>query len=137
MRRRGRPMSTGLYVWRKTSRRENEDADRFVFWTDNLRYAFSSCVYNFPTSVTNISTPCLVSCTPLGPALEFQLTNPTGSSLNTFCGSSAFADNDVSTCEFCYSLTSQQAYLSNRTSPSFLAYLPAMSTSSNKQCHYI
>ncbi|CRG90078.1 hypothetical protein PISL3812_07119 [Talaromyces islandicus] len=79
----------------------------------NLRYAFTSCVYNFPEPVTDVSTPCLVSCTPLGPALNFQLTDPVGNSLTTFCGDTAFADNTVSTCEFCYSLTSQQAFLAN------------------------
>jgi len=82
-------------------------------WIDNLRYAFTSCVYNYREPVTNVSTPCLVSCTPLGPALDFQLTNPVGNSLTTFCGDTAFADNTVSTCEFCYSLTSQQAFLAN------------------------
>lgn len=85
----------------------------FLFLTDNLRYAFTSCVYNYPEPVTNVSTPCLVSCTPLGAALDFQLTDPVGNSLATFCGDSAFADNTVSTCEFCYSLTSQQAFLAN------------------------
>ncbi|KAH8700173.1 hypothetical protein BGW36DRAFT_124021 [Talaromyces proteolyticus] len=79
----------------------------------NLRYAFSSCVYNFPEPVTNVSTPCLVSCTPLGTALKFQLTSPVGNSLTTFCGDTAFADNTVSICEDCYALTSQQAFLTN------------------------
>ncbi|EED16422.1 conserved hypothetical protein [Talaromyces stipitatus ATCC 10500] len=79
----------------------------------NLRYAFSSCVYDFPVSVTNVSTPCLVSCTPLGPALNLQLTEPVGNSLENFCSSTSFADNIVTTCNNCYALTSQQAYLAN------------------------
>jgi len=32
---------------------------------------------------------------------------------NTYCGVSSFADNLVSTCEYCYALTSEQAYLAN------------------------
>ncbi|KAL1966415.1 hypothetical protein VTN77DRAFT_4557 [Rasamsonia byssochlamydoides] len=79
----------------------------------NLRYAFSACVYDYPASVTNVSTPCLVSCTPLSPALEFQLINPTPATMGSFCGDSAFADNVVTTCEQCYGLTSQQAFLAN------------------------
>lgn len=84
---------------------------------DNLRYAFSSCVFGFPEKVSNISTPCVVSCHPVEPALEFQLKDPNPSSLHTFCGDDSFADNDISQCKFCYGLTSQQAYLSNCTIP--------------------
>jgi hypothetical protein len=98
---------------------------------DNLRYAFTSCVYNYPEPVTNVSTPCLVSCTPLGPSLNFELTNPVGNSLTTFCGNTAFADNTVSTCEFCYSLTSQQAFLANCESRCPVPYM--RSTLTQKQ----
>lgn len=66
-------------------------------------------------SVTNVSTPCLVSCTSLGPALDMQLTDPTGNQLSTFCSSTSFADNVVTTCENCYTLTSQQSFFANCT----------------------
>ncbi|OKL56446.1 hypothetical protein UA08_08224 [Talaromyces atroroseus] len=79
----------------------------------NLRFAFTSCVYDYPVPVTNVSTPCLVSCTTLGPALEMQLTDPVGSDLSSFCNSTFFADNVVTTCENCYTLTTEQAYLTN------------------------
>lgn len=79
----------------------------------NLRFAFSACVYGFPVQVTNVSTPCLVSCQPLISSLEFGLTSPTSLTYNTYCGVSSFADNLVSTCEYCYALTSEQAYLAN------------------------
>ncbi|QGA20277.1 hypothetical protein EYB26_007979 [Talaromyces marneffei] len=79
----------------------------------NLRYAFSSCVYNYPVSVTNVSTPCLVSCTPLGPALDMSLINPIGNQLSNFCASTSFPDNVVTTCGNCYALTSQQSFFAN------------------------
>lgn len=86
---------------------------KLIFLTVNLRYAFSSCVYDYPVSVTNVSTPCLVSCTSLGPALDMALTDPTGNQLSTFCSSTSFADNVVTTCENCYALTSQQSFFAN------------------------
>lgn len=79
----------------------------------NLRYAFTSCVYDYPVEVTNVSTPCLVSCTSLGPALELQLTDPVDNQLDSFCSSTSFADNVVDTCEACYALTEAQAFLAN------------------------
>ncbi|RAO71479.1 uncharacterized protein BHQ10_007491 [Talaromyces amestolkiae] len=79
----------------------------------NMRYAFSSCVYDYPVSITNVSTPCLVSCTSLGPALDMALTDPVGNQLSTFCSSTSFADNVVTTCENCYALTSQQSFFAN------------------------
>lgn len=79
----------------------------------NLRYAFSSCVYDYPVSITNVSTPCLVSCTSLGPALDMALVDPIGNQLSQFCSSTSFADNVVTTCENCYALTSQQSFFAN------------------------
>lgn len=80
---------------------------------DNLRYAFSTCVYGFPASVGNTSTPCLVSCQPMSTAIEFDLQAPTSVSFDAFCGVSSFTDNLIDQCEFCYSLTSDQLYLAN------------------------
>lgn len=63
----------------------------------------------------NISSPCVVSCSSLEPALDQDLLNPT--SINSFewCASSAFADIVVDQCQFCYNLTTNQAYLGNCT----------------------
>lgn len=83
----------------------------------NLRYAFSSCVYGFPEQVANISSPCVVSCQSLSSALEYDLDDPSGVNFDTWCGTSSFADNVISQCEFCYNLTSNmtdsQVYLAN------------------------
>ncbi|GFG00449.1 hypothetical protein IFM61392_01390 [Aspergillus lentulus] len=83
----------------------------------NLRYAFSSCVYGFPEQVANISSPCVVSCQSLSSALVYDLDDPSGVNFDTWCGASAFADNVISQCEFCYNLTSNmtdsQVYLGN------------------------
>lgn len=70
-------------------------------------------MYAFPEQISNISTPCVVSCTPLQPALQLDLTTPDPKTYNEFCTNSAFADNSVSTCEYCYALSSEQAYLAN------------------------
>ncbi|EAU34428.1 predicted protein [Aspergillus terreus NIH2624] len=79
----------------------------------NLRYAFSTCVYGFPESVANLSTPCTVSCQPLDSALEYDLANPSGVNFDTWCGASSFADNLISQCEFCFNLTQTEVYMAN------------------------
>ncbi|KAL2216717.1 hypothetical protein M432DRAFT_76720 [Thermoascus aurantiacus ATCC 26904] len=91
-----------------------ETGESDVLWgLYNLRYAFSTCVYGFPASVGNTSTPCLVSCQPMSTAIEFDLQAPTSVSFDAFCGVSSFTDNLIDQCEFCYSLTSDQLYLAN------------------------
>ncbi|RAL05963.1 uncharacterized protein BO80DRAFT_397334 [Aspergillus ibericus CBS 121593] len=79
----------------------------------NLRFAFSACVYGYPVSINDISTPCLVSCLGLDGALEFDLLNPNENNLRAWCSTSAFADNQIETCEFCYNLTGNQVYMAN------------------------
>ncbi|KAL4891006.1 hypothetical protein BDV59DRAFT_76368 [Aspergillus ambiguus] len=79
----------------------------------NLRYAFSTCVYGFPESVNNLSTPCTVSCQPLSSALEYDLENPSGVNFDTWCGASSFADNLITQCEFCFNLTTTEVYIAN------------------------
>lgn len=86
--------------------------------TDNLRYAFTSCVFGFPESVNNISSQCTVSCQSLDTALEYDLKNPSGDNVDTWCGVSSFADNIISQCEFCYNLTTTQVYMANCKYPS-------------------
>ena len=77
----------------------------------------SSCVFGFPASFSNISSPCPVSCDPVRPAVEADITNPSSSNFNSWCGTSTFADNVVNSCEFCYNLTAtqnqKQVYLAN------------------------
>jgi hypothetical protein len=83
----------------------------------NLRYTVSSCVFGYPASFSNISSPCPVSCDPVRPAVEADITNPSSSNFNSWCGTSTFADNVVNSCEFCYNLTAtqnqKQVYLAN------------------------
>ncbi|KAL2836574.1 hypothetical protein BJY01DRAFT_54815 [Aspergillus pseudoustus] len=83
----------------------------------NLRYAFTSCVYGYPEKVSNISNSCPVACQELESALEFELTDPSPLSLDTWCGTSSFADNEITDCNTCYNLTydevTRQVYLAN------------------------
>ena len=74
-------------------------------FVDNLRYTFTSCVYGYPKSVSNISTQCTVNCQPLDRALEFDLTDPGANNFYTWCGTSSFADNGITKCEKCYNFT--------------------------------
>lgn len=84
---------------------------------DNLRFAITSCLFGFPNQVVNMSSPCVVSCQDLEPALETNLLDPNGFNFGTWCGSSAYADNDIDQCEFCYNLTVnqkvQQVFIAN------------------------
>lgn len=81
-------------------------------------------MYGFPEQVANISSPCVVSCQSLSSALKYDLDDPSGVNFDTWCGASAFADNVISQCEFCYNLTSNmtdsQVYLGNCVLLSFL-----------------
>lgn len=91
--------------------------------SDNLRYAFSTCVFAYPTFAGNTSSQCPVACAGIQPAVEVDLTNPSASNFQNWCRSTSFADNIVNTCEFCYNLTSAkvspgsggQVYLANCT----------------------
>lgn len=82
---------------------------------DNLRYAFTSCLYGYPRQVANISSPCVVSCSSLQPALDQNIENPSAYGFFEWCGSSAFADVVVTQCHECYNLTTNQIYLGNCT----------------------
>ncbi|KAL4885588.1 hypothetical protein BJY04DRAFT_180034 [Aspergillus karnatakaensis] len=83
----------------------------------NLRFAFSSCSYGFPESVSNISSSCTVACEDLEPALEYDLRTPNGQNFDTWCGTTSFADNEVNDCGRCYNLTgnepNSQVYMAN------------------------
>lgn len=80
---------------------------------DNLHYAFSTCAHGHPSQVGNYSSPCIVTCSSLAPALDSQLVNPDPVNLFDWCSSSAFAGVVVDQCTFCYNLTTNQAYLAN------------------------
>lgn len=84
---------------------------------DNLRYAVSECVFGYPDSFSNISSPCPVSCDAIRPAVETNIKDPSPDNFNSWCGTSTFADNVVNSCEFCYNLTAvqnqKQVYLAN------------------------
>ncbi|CAG8909416.1 unnamed protein product [Penicillium egyptiacum] len=79
----------------------------------NLRYAFSTCVFGSPDSISNVSSPCPVACDGVRLAVETHIENPDTSNLNSWCETPSFADNVVNTCEFCYNLTSSQVYMAN------------------------
>ncbi|CAG7964774.1 unnamed protein product [Penicillium nalgiovense] len=79
----------------------------------NLRYAFSTCVFGSPDSISNVSSPCPVACDGVRLAVETHIEDPDTSNLNSWCDTPSFADNVVNTCEFCYNLTSSQVYMAN------------------------
>ncbi|KAJ5610559.1 hypothetical protein N7510_007278 [Penicillium lagena] len=79
----------------------------------NLRYAFTTCVFAYPESISNISSPCTVACQDISPAVETGLDNPGPFNFNSWCGSTSFADNVINTCEQCYNETTNQKYLAN------------------------
>ncbi|OJI98168.1 hypothetical protein ASPVEDRAFT_79829 [Aspergillus versicolor CBS 583.65] len=82
----------------------------------NLRYAFSSCVYGIPEKVANISNPCPVACEEVEGPATYDLDNPTGENLESWCNTATFADNEITACEVCYNLTSDsgsQMYIAN------------------------
>jgi len=83
--------------------------------TDNLRFAVSTCVFGYPESISNVSSPCPVACGTVQNAVQFDIENPNADNLGAWCDTASFADNVINTCEFCYNLTSNQVYLANCT----------------------
>ncbi|CAI7663438.1 unnamed protein product [Penicillium glandicola] len=81
----------------------------------NLRYAFSTCVFGVPDSISNVSSPCPVACDGVRVAVETDIRDPDTSNLDDWCDAPSFADNVVNTCEFCYNLTTTQVYMANCT----------------------
>lgn len=81
--------------------------------SDNLRFALTSCIFGYPVQVVNISSPCVVACQPLEPALQYELKNPSALNIDAFCSTSHFADNLVDECKLCYNRTTNQAFLAN------------------------
>ncbi|KAJ5543295.1 hypothetical protein N7535_005723 [Penicillium sp. DV-2018c] len=86
----------------------------------NLRYAFSTCVFGYPDSISNVSSPCPVACDGVRLAMATGIKNPDASNLDAWCDTPSFADNVVDTCEFCYNMTSDrgnmgsdQVYMAN------------------------
>ncbi|KAJ5659353.1 hypothetical protein N7507_005804 [Penicillium longicatenatum] len=79
----------------------------------NLRFAVSSCVFGYPESISNLSSPCPVACGTVQEAVQFDLEDPSADNLDTWCNTASFADNVINTCEFCYNLTDNQVYLAN------------------------
>ncbi|KAJ5142835.1 uncharacterized protein N7515_001622 [Penicillium bovifimosum] len=91
-----------------------ETGDSDVNWAlYNLRYAFSTCVFGYPDSISNVSSPCPVACDGVRLAVENDIDEPDVSNLAAWCETPSFADNVVDTCEFCYNMTTQQVYIAN------------------------
>lgn len=84
---------------------------------DNLRYAFSTCVYGFPTEKISVSTPCQVSCERLRGAIEHNLdTNTTIVEDLSYCNRPGFQDTVViNRCAKCYGRMDDVAYMANCT----------------------
>ncbi|KAJ6017819.1 hypothetical protein N7451_001198 [Penicillium sp. IBT 35674x] len=79
----------------------------------NLRFALSTCVFGYPESISNVSSPCPVACGTVQDAVQFELEDPNADNLGAWCDTASFADNVINTCEFCYNLTTNQIYLAN------------------------
>ncbi|KAJ5731316.1 uncharacterized protein N7483_005824 [Penicillium malachiteum] len=79
----------------------------------NLRYALSTCVFGYPSSISNTSSPCPVACGTIQDAIQYDITDPTVNNIGLWCDTASFADNVISVCEFCYSLTWNQLFLTN------------------------
>ncbi|KAK2861181.1 hypothetical protein FQN49_004464 [Arthroderma sp. PD_2] len=87
-------------------------AETDVNW-DNLRFAFSTCIYGFPVVKQSLSTPCQVTCQSLSDPIQYEQLRPVGERLYDFCGDSAFSDKDITDCTICYSLTENEKFLAN------------------------
>ncbi|KAJ5681837.1 uncharacterized protein N7477_001777 [Penicillium maclennaniae] len=99
----------------------------------NLRFAFTTCVFGYPAVVTNQTSQCPVACAGIEPAVEINLLDPTADNFQDWCKSTAFADNIINTCEFCYNLTSEAV---NPGTTGGQVYLANFLESIRYNCHY-
>ena len=90
---------------------------------DNLRYALSTCVFGVPVEKASISTPCQVTCDPLGAAISHNLnTNATVEDLS-YCNIPSFQDTGgINRCAECYGRMNGEAYMANCQSNPLLRY---------------
>ncbi|KAG5298406.1 GlgB 1,4-alpha-glucan branching enzyme domain [Histoplasma ohiense] len=95
--------------------RSFETYDTDVKWgLYNLRYLLSACIFNFPEKkADSVSSPCQVTCDPLGEAIRHLLLSPTPENMLDFCGMGVFDDGVITQCAACYNLTETQKYLGN------------------------
>ncbi|EEQ87975.1 hypothetical protein RJZ56_002636 [Blastomyces dermatitidis] len=95
--------------------RSFETHDTDVNWgLYNLRYALSTCVFDFPVEKPDsMSSPCRVTCDQLGEAIKFHLLSPTPENMLDFCGMGVFDDGVITQCAACYNLTETEKYLGN------------------------
>ncbi|OJD25161.1 hypothetical protein ACJ73_03478 [Blastomyces percursus] len=103
---------------------------------DNLRYALSTCAFDFPVeNPDSMSSPCRVTCDQLGEAIKFHLLSPTPENMLDFCGMGVFDDGVITQCAACYNLTETEKYLGNCMVPSpskFLKWTHILLTSSKQ-----
>jgi hypothetical protein len=99
----------------------------------NLRFAFTTCVFGYPAVVTNQTSQCPVACAGIEPAVKVDLKDPSADNFQNWCKSTAFADNIVNTCEFCYNLTSAAV---NPGTTGGQVYLANFLESIRYNCHY-
>ncbi|KAJ5128794.1 hypothetical protein N7448_002507 [Penicillium atrosanguineum] len=99
----------------------------------NLRFAFTTCVFGYPAVITNQTSQCPVACAGIQPAVEVDLLDPSANNFQNWCKSTAFADNVVNTCEFCYNLTSEAV---NPGTTGAQVYLGNFLESIRYNCHY-
>lgn len=85
--------------------------------TDNLRYAFNSCIFGSTNATDTLSTPCSSStvCGPLQKSLGDGMGTPLTSSQYSYCSSydNSFLGSSLEICQDCLKVGSNTVYLTN------------------------
>jgi hypothetical protein len=96
--------------------------------TDNLRFAFNTCLFDTTNATDPLSTSCSTDavCGPLEAALEDGMQNPSIMPEFSYCSAydNSFLGSFLSTCTHCLRESDDQVYLANCK---FLSILPNQS----------
>lgn len=80
---------------------------------DNMRYALSWCLFEFPQPKNQtVSNTCTTTCAPISNALETNILTPNATTTYDYCRDPNFLPN-VGACASCYKIIPNQLYMSN------------------------
>lgn len=105
-----------------------QSSPTYVFASDNLRYAFDTCIYGYANATEPISTPCSTDtvCAPLQAALEDNMQDPSGGTQYSYCSASnsSFQSAALQPCSSCFRETADEVYFANCTANPHITIKP-------------
>jgi hypothetical protein len=107
----------GWFLCKSSSRSSSPLDIILIDIKDNVRYAFTTCLFNAVNASEPFSTPCSINtvCGSFNTVLETGLTTPSLQDQYGYCGAhnETFSSSGINSCENCLKENTDQKYLSN------------------------